>query len=129
MSGDTFPTDLDSTTGEEVVVGFWARYWRGQGRLVIAFWIIGVIGAIVLNVVQQVMIALGLMLYYFEKAGASTVTPLIYAAFGLWIVYAIYASVSIWRCAFNTSWPAWGYLARGCVILVLTLTVLGALLR
>ena len=76
-------------------------HWDGKARLASAYWIIGVVGS---------LLFLGLA----NIAGSSSARFFVLLA---WIPYAIFAYVSIWRCAWNTRWKGWGYIARAVVIL------------
>jgi len=76
-------------------------HWNGRASLVSAYWIIGVLGGLIFYVL-------------FKVVGSSPVGDLIFL---LWIPYIIFALVSIWRCAWNTNWKGWGYIARAVVLL------------
>ncbi len=77
-----------------------ARLWNGQESLAIAYWLFGVlIGNISGFLLVAVLGPVGLLFY---------------------IVYSFWVTVSIWRCAPNTTWVGWTYIAR-------TLSVLGFL--
>ena len=119
MVNGTSNPSLDATSDQDVPLGFWVGHWQGKRRLLTAFWLIGVVGLILLSLIQTLVMAIGLMLHYFDKVGATILAPIIYGPHALWLIYAIYASVAIWRCAVNTSWRGWGYLARALVMLVL----------
>ena len=83
---------------------FFFSYWRGQQKLWKAFWLIGIIGRIVV-------------------AGIIVLFTIIFTSIGLtWSVsflsiifistYIIWSFVAIWRCAFNVKNKNWGYVAR-----------------
>ena len=81
------------------------RAWNGDTRLWKAFWLYFVLG---LNF--GVLIA-G---YVFGLVG--------FPYFAVWIVIApavVWAAVSVWRCAFNSRWRGWGYIARAVLIVQL----------
>ena len=76
--------------------------WSGQAPLWKAFWLYFVLGLhIGITVVAYVVGLEGL--------------PYLAA----WIVIApvaVWASVSVWRCASNARWRGWGYIARTAVV-------------
>jgi hypothetical protein len=79
--------------------------WNGDTHLWTAFWLYFVSG---LNF--GVLIA-G---YVFGLVGLPY--------FAVWIVIApaaVWAAVAVWRCAFNSRWRGWGYLARAALIVQL----------
>jgi len=76
-------------------------HWHGQASLASAYWLIGVLGSVVFSTL-------------FNLLGSN---PLVLLIFLAWIPYTVFALVSIWRCAWNTSWKGWGYIARALVIL------------
>jgi len=52
--------------------------------------------------------------------------------FAVWIVIApvaVWAAVSVWRCAFNSPWRGWGYLARAVLIVQLLGIAAGLVVR
>jgi len=88
--------------------GIVRRAWRGEARLWKAFWLYFVLA---LNIG---VLAVGYVVGTFG---------LPYLA--VWIVIApivVWAAVSVWRCAFNTRWRGWGYIARIVVVIQLLLT-------
>jgi hypothetical protein len=79
--------------------------WNGDTHLWKAFWLYSLMG---LN--SGVLIA-G---YVFGLVGIPY--------FAVWIAIApvaVWAAVSVWRCAFNSRWQGWGYLARAVLIVQL----------
>jgi len=80
-----------------------SAHWRGEAPLASAYWLIG---------------TLGFWLVYGAFVFASQFVPLV--APGLAVVLLaviVFGWVSIWRCWKNTRWPAWGFIARGLVII------------
>lgn len=75
-------------------------HWKGEASLASAYWLIGVLGGMVFSLLS-IMLA------------SSSAILLVFIA---WIPYSIFALVSIWRCAWNSSWRGWGYLARSVVV-------------
>ena len=91
-------------------------HWQGQASLASAFWILLVIGMNVLSVLVNLLMIRGNQL-------------VIAISYTVWGFYYIFVLVSIWRCAWNTSWKGWGYLARIYAITapVLIIVLLGML--
>lgn len=93
-------------------------HWRGQASLASAYWLIGVVGSAILGVMVH-----GLEAVIDAPESASLHTN-IQIALGLSytslsilsILYAIFATVSIWRCSWNSDWKGWGYIARFVVV-------------
>ena len=103
---------LMSEIGINKRAGILVRLWRGEERLWKAYWLIGVLGG---WAVQSIVVNLVL----FE------IVPVI-PGVAVSVLYALYAFVTIWRCAFNTARRFWGLLARGLII-VLPLLAIGEL--
>jgi len=85
--------------------GFVRSAWSGDAPLWKAFWLYFVMG-----LTSGVLIA-GCL---FGLVGIP--------CFAVWIVIApagVWAAVSVWRCAFNSRWRGWGYLARAVLIMQL----------
>lgn len=112
MANGTLNPSLHATQSLERPLGFWKAHWQGQGQLITAFWLIGFVGGLGV----QFLAALLVWLAGVGSPGLSAPTMLATTAGE--VAYLIYSLVAIWRCAFNTSWVGWGYLARGCVLLV-----------
>jgi hypothetical protein len=78
-------------------------HWRGEARLASAYWLVGVVGGWLIG---------GIVV------GTAALAPrFLLLTVALLLIFVVFASVSIWRCAKNTSWIAWGYVARGIVVL------------
>jgi hypothetical protein len=91
---------------------FFRRCWSGSARLWQAYWLVGVLG-------QFVVLFLAFAITYPFWRGPqdnlwSTVVFLV-----LMLVYVVFASVSVWRCAPNANNQVWGALARTLVVLSL----------
>jgi hypothetical protein len=87
-----------------------AAHWKGRASLASAYWLVGVIGFWV------VYGALFLI--------AGNIRFLMPVATVAFIAYLVFAWVSIWRCAWNSSWWGWGYVARAqVVVFALVVTV------
>lgn len=78
---------------------FLKRPWRGEEKLWKVFWLYGVVGGILINLV------VGLAL------GEGIIGLLVQLPFTIWIM------VSEWRCAWNAGAKFWGYIVRVLVIL------------
>lgn len=90
---------------------FFVRCWHGNARLWQAFWLVGVLGKLL--VVTVATLAAYLLM------GAPEEDVLVYLLFApLLGGYLLYASVSIWRCAPNTKHSIWSVAARVVVIIV-----------
>ena len=89
-----------------------AAHWRGEAPLASAYWLIG---------------TLGFWLVYGAFVFASQFVPII-APVLLVVLLAVivFGWVSIWRCWRNTSWPAWGFVARGLVIIYILVVAASA---
>jgi hypothetical protein len=88
-------------------------WWRGEERLWKPFWLGGVLGGIVVQIISQILGMGGL--------------PLGVVGFVLVLVYEVWILVAIWNCAFNVDWNGWGYIVRVMVILQAATIVIGGL--
>lgn len=79
-------------------------HWEGKASLASAYWLVGVLGSAVFSVFFKLAA---------HPAAHSIAGLLIFIAY---CPYAIFALVSIWRCAWNSSWRVWGYIARALVV-------------
>jgi len=87
------------------------RVLRGREQLHVVFWgycVVGTAIVIALPTVDRPHFLMGMPLWFFVALA------LMQAAYLLW------AHISLWTCAFNTSRRAWGYAARAyiCVIVL-----------
>ena len=88
-----------------------ARAWRGQERLWKVFWLYNfLLGSAVIAAIDAVP-AEQVVLVIFILVTA--------------LAWAVWVGVSLWRCAFNSSWRGWGYIARGLVVLSVFLVCIG----
>jgi hypothetical protein len=78
--------------------------WKGHERLWKVFWIY--------NGLFGTAVGIGV-------AAAAKVLPwpalLVIAVFVL--IWVVWVTVSLWNCAFNSSWRGWGYIVRAGVVL------------
>jgi len=93
---------------------FIKQHWKGERNLGSAFWIIGGVGAFlyVAAVIAIAFLVSDLMpgdkdFRFSVFLGILIVLP---------VPYLIFSWVSIWRCAWNTRWQGWGYIARFIVV-------------
>ena len=87
------------------------KSWKGTESLWIVFWIHNtLIGFFVEKIAEGLELNGTEWLYYFLSA--------------LSVAWAIWASVSLWRCAFNSSWRGWGYLVRLILSLIIVLILI-----
>jgi hypothetical protein len=77
-------------------------YWKGKASLASAYWILGFLGNLVLTVIYK-LIAVQ------ESSLLNSIFLLISTT------YSVFTCISIWRCAWNTSWKGWGYIARAFI--------------
>ncbi|MGY3265569.1 hypothetical protein [Lysobacter sp. HA35] len=98
--------------------GFFRRCWSGETKLWQAYWLVGVAGQL-----AALLICFAVTYPFWcgpqdnwWSDGLSGVVL---------ISYAVYASVSIWRCAPNASSGIWSALARAVLVLSLAAAALG----
>jgi hypothetical protein len=87
--------------------------WKGQRPLYNVFWLYYIAGGVVIG------LSLGL---FFEFAGlvpSLIAFPLIFGAVAFLLAWKVWAFVSIWRCAPNSSATAYKFLARAYIVLFL----------
>ena len=108
--GVAIPQRPEATAAPQVRPQSLRAHWNGQASLASAYWLIGVLGGVVFSVLFNLLAS----------------SPIALLIFLVWVPYTVFALVSIWRCAWNTSWKGWGYIARALVLLNV-LSVLGAL--
>ena len=80
------------------------RTWLGEEKLWMVFWIYGVVGGSVVQFLCDELVAVGLV------GRPILVVPML---------YDIWASIVIWKCASNTNQQIWGTLARSLAVLSL----------
>ena len=98
---------------------FFKRCWQGSARLWQAFWLVGVLG-------KLLVVTIG-FLGSFMITGAFQNDALVGVLLvPLLLGYLVFASVSVWRCAHNTSHIIWGVVARIIVVIVVVVWVLSA---
>jgi len=87
--------------------------WKGNERLWKVFWIY--------NWLVGTAVGIGV-----EAASNSLPMSAFLVVAVLILIWAVWVTVSLWRCAFNASWRGWGYIVRAVVGLAVIATVLAA---
>lgn len=82
---------------------FLSRCWRGQERLYKVFWVYGLL-------LNLPFFAVGVAAGYLHMP--LLLVPLV----PVYVAYLVWVLVSMWRCAFNSSWSGWAYLGRAWVV-------------
>jgi len=122
-AGGSFDVGADSEEAGTLFV----RIWRGQARLRTAFWIAGVAGALLLWGAEAFLwwqsdrleARSWLHPELETRALREWLERLSYLLLPVIVVWQSYASVGIWRCAPRAESPAWRWVARGFVVLLL----------
>lgn len=79
-------------------------HWKGKARLSGAFWFLWVLGNFAFAIATRIVGG--------EELTASGVLVNL-----IWLPYLVFAAIAVWRCAFNTGWKGWAYLARAFVLI------------
>ena len=87
-----------------------ADSWNGIEDLWIVFWV-------------HNMLLGGIISYGIDSLEDQGLDPLsmIFTFFAL--VWSIWVTVALWRCAFNSKWRGWGYIVRTAIGLGITLVI------
>ncbi len=93
--------------------------FNGRNSLPIAFWVHFVYGQVI---VLLGLVAVTSVLYLFLGRVAENVKVFFYS---IAVGYLLFALIGVWRCAFNTKRPVWGYVTRLFVILYAMVTGVG----
>ena len=83
------------------------KVWRGQYRLWVLFWVVGVVIQFVMGKI------LGVIISQLPEAAvfvAQICIPI------YMVIYTIWWAVGLWRGAFNTKWKTLGYVARAFIL-------------
>lgn len=91
--------------------------WRGKVPAYKVFWFYAV-------PTSSAFLISGVIAGYLA-ASYPSVSLLILVLGPLFLVFTLWFCVSLWRCAFNTSWVGWGYISRAWVLL----TAIGTLMQ
>jgi hypothetical protein len=85
-------------------------HWHGRAKLWTAFWLFGVLGFGLLHVLVPLVVRGGDIIVSLPK-------PLIGSALvAVLLVYYVFFAVATWRCAPNSNWRVWGWLARALIV-------------
>jgi hypothetical protein len=90
--------------------GFFLRCWSGTARLWQAYWLVGVLGQLL---VMLLLMLVGVLFWHSPRDNIWFNSVCVVVV----LVWSVFSGVSIWRCAPNASQPAWGALARAILIL------------
>ena len=107
------PSPFGSTAVGRITVprlDFVRSSWDGSERLWKVFWIYGVMAGT----------AIGTGVHFASKVLSVPELLLVTATALSW---ALWVTVSLWRCAFNSSWRGWGYGVRAGIVLGVTAIV------
>ena len=88
------------------------KAWRGQAAAFEVFWVF----AFPFNLA---FFATGFIAGYFATRHP-WLSYIVFIAGPLYCLFLVWFCVSLWRCAFNADWAAWGYLSRAWVILLVS---------
>ena len=83
---------------------FFLNYWYGKEKLWKAFWLIGILG--------RILVATFVIIFALIGKSIGLTWSIAILSFLFIAIYIIWSFVSIWRCAFNTQNKNWGYVAR-----------------
>jgi len=93
-------------------------YLAGQERLWKAYWLIYTLGSIVVTLVTVVA------LIVLEQLGFPIgIWQLLIVILVSYLLWWLLSSFVVWRCAPNTDWVGWTYLARAVVLLYFVLAI------
>ena len=79
-------------------------YWNGKQKLWKAFWIVGVLG--------RILIATFIIFFTLLGQSLGLTWSILILSFVFILIYIIWSFVSIWQCSFNVKNKIWGHLAR-----------------
>lgn len=112
---------------------FIKKTWRGETPLIVSYWIIGVLGNLVISFIALTLESLGTTVY-----GESLIFRLIALFYSVFMIcYMVFSLVSIWRSAgkyiadaktdniITSNSPFWGYVARVMVVLGIIQVIFG----
>lgn len=97
------PNRVVAKTDDEWFQVIIQNYWNGAEPLWKAYWLLGVVGGTIGALLVEKMTGLS------DPNWMQKLLPYIF------ILYAGWSTVAIWRCANNASKPIWKFLARGVV--------------
>ena len=113
---------------------FLKKYWNGEEKLWKVFWIWNFFVQIIISTAADIIFFITVFPVVFMVAANKnfdniSFTDLLLAPIGFFallfsLAYCIWAMVSLWRSAFNSSQKIYGYLARLWVVLAIFLSVI-----
>jgi len=98
---------------------FFKRCWQGSAHLWQAFWLIGVLGKLLVVTIGFLGSFMIMGAFQNDALVGVLLVPLL-------LGYLVFASVSVWRCANNTKHLLWRVLARIVVAIVIVVWALSA---
>jgi hypothetical protein len=84
--------------------------WQGRERLWKVFWLYNLLLGLGFSILTDYVVTLGII--------PSLIAMVIMLAWATWI------TVALWRCAFNATWHAWGYIVRAIVVVSVAAAVM-----
>jgi hypothetical protein len=96
------------------------NYWYGKARLANAFWLLGVLGGVFATFIFRVFLNLVVL----QIPNFPLRIILLSISFIFLLGFIIFVYVSIWRCAWNTDWKGWGYIARFLIFLKISIILM-----
>ena len=100
-------------------------HWEGRARLVSAFWLLGVLGSLIVIFLGGVFDT-----FYVNNLQNRETQRNLETAIGLvQLTYAIFALVSISRCGLNVNWKGWRNFSRAFVVLYCVLIYLYIMIK
>ncbi len=101
-----------------------SSYLGGREPLWKAFWLIYILGWILFPLgLTAVFVILGFI------GVPVSIWQLVIVILVVLVAWLFLSSVAVWRCAPNTGWVGWTYLARAFVLLYLVIIIAGAFER
>jgi hypothetical protein len=86
-------------------------FWNGKRPLSQAFWLVWIVGGILVGVVAWIPLIIGLNWL------PGLLLPITWVVSLILLAYQIFCYVSVWRCANNVKARYWGVIARVLVVL------------
>ena len=93
------------------------RAWRGEEKLWKVFWLYDVLVGFGFNFIDAIIK---------NGFGSKSIEYILFDI--MYFVYAIWLFISLWRCAFNTEWKFFSYIARIFAVLPIILIMAGLLI-
>ena len=100
-------------------------HWEGRAKLASAFWLLFVLASTAVNWLVSIFVAL---LHNSDLPKILVLPAHAIVTLGS-LAWFFFVAVSVWRCAWNSSWQTWGFLARSFVVFYVLFPVLVAIFR